>query len=77
MKILNRDAKSVCFDGEDGSYVTVYHTNRGEPFKEGLEFEVFDAEQDLSVTVFLTEYELFSLRNYLNKLTNYEGSKNG
>lgn len=68
MKINDRAAKPVRFEGEDQSFFAVRCSNRGEPYREGVEIEVGYQSGD-SYRAFLTSRELMRLRDYLNAIT--------
>ncbi len=71
MKVkMNMDAAEV-FEGEDGSTLSIYYDNKGEPFREGASFDLQQDNQQ--VRVFLEESETKRLRDVLLKLCPLEG----
>lgn len=59
--------KFLTLSGEEGSTLRVCHSNRGEPYREGVEFD-FDEPEHSSCRVFLERYEAIELRDLLNRL---------
>lgn len=51
------------FESEDGVVFSVRYANRGEPYREGLTFDLTNLEHRIDVGVFLTEYVLRSMRD--------------
>lgn len=66
MKIV--DKTYVRFQGENGDSLSVRHSNRGEPFREGIEFSLKNDFTFSQTAVFLEDYEARELRDLLVKL---------
>jgi hypothetical protein len=60
---INREAKPVVFDGEDGSRLSIRGSNRGEPFREVVEFDMECGRDWIGVA--LTESEVRRLHKFL------------
>jgi len=54
------------FKSEEGETLSVYYTNRGEPYREGIEIS-FDNDGQYGPSVFLEDDEAKSLRDLLLK----------
>jgi hypothetical protein len=66
--VQDLDKKSVTFRGEDSSEMRVYHSNRGDPFREGIEVSLDLNGGERGGYVFLEEREALALRDLLNRL---------
>jgi len=60
--------QSATFRGEGGDCLRVHYDNRGDPYREGLTFDLTENEYDHVVSVFLEGFELRQLRDLLNKM---------
>jgi len=58
----------LTLQGEDGATLTFGYENRGDPYREGVEFSVDDPRNGKYVHVFVEEWEAKQLRDVLNKL---------
>lgn len=70
MKIVE-GAKSLVLPGEDGGEMRIHYDNRGEPYREGVTFDVsfgFRDEFDKSVNVFLDRRSGRAVRDLMNRL---------
>lgn len=65
---VDKHKAAVTFHGEEGDHLTARYDNRGGPFREGADFQFYDGGTGDYVNVFLTNYELRELRNFLNRL---------
>jgi hypothetical protein len=63
----NLGTTRVQFIGEEGDKVTVGYSNRGEPYREGIEMDFEQGERTVT-SVFLETREVLELRDLLNKL---------
>ncbi len=68
MKTLNRNAKPLVFKGEGDDELEIRYTNRGEPYREGVEVEWRLSDWRNSVSVFLEVEEMCRLRDKLNEM---------
>lgn len=70
--------RSIVFRGEatlgDTTELRILHTNRGEPFREGIELSL-DTNYANHATIFLDNTEACELRDLLNRLYPVEPSK--
>lgn len=66
------DITRVQFVGEEGNTVTVGYSNRGEPYREGIEMDFEQGERTI-ISVFLETREVLELRDLLNKLYPQKG----
>ena len=62
------DIESVRFRGEDGHELRVTYDNRGEPYREGVQFALDKADGDYGAHLFLEDREARELRDFLNAL---------
>lgn len=63
---INKDQKRIKFEAEEGGSLEIYHTNMGEPFRDGIQM-VLENGPDF-VSLFIEKYEAKRLRDLLNKL---------
>lgn len=66
---VNDNVRRVVFQAEDGRELHVHYDNRGDPYRQGVTFDLIDADSQNSVAVFLEESELRQLRDILNNLS--------
>lgn len=62
------DKTSVRFRAEDGDELVVIHTNRGEPYREGIEVALETGDHRHGPYLFLESREAMELRDLLNRL---------
>ena len=69
MKIMKHGVEVVA-KSEDGGTLRLQYTNRGEPYREGLEVQIMLQEDEWtpSTAIFLDQSELIRFRDALNKL---------
>lgn len=65
---VDTGTKRVEFFGEDGNRFEVYHSNQGEPYREGISMHLGGGEYETFGRVFLEDFEAMRLRDLLNKL---------
>lgn len=68
MKIKRYEIKSLIFREDDNEFVVGY-SNRGEPYRDGLEFSFRDDRLG-SISVLLEDEELEQLYNHIGKFLN-------
>lgn len=66
MKIVSKT--SITFQAEDGHELRVEHSNRGEPFRKGIELSLELPEERYGAHLFLEDCEARKLRDLLNNL---------
>ncbi|ESX17867.1 hypothetical protein X766_15815 [Mesorhizobium sp. LSJC255A00] len=59
---------SVRFRAEDGDELVVAYTNRGEPYREGIQMSLEVSGGDYGGHLFLEDYEAKQLRDLLNRI---------
>lgn len=69
MKTIDRNVKPLVFKGEGEDHLTIRYSNRGEPYREGVEVEwILGNDWGSNVSVFLETEEMKRLRDTLNKM---------
>lgn len=64
MKTSNVDI--IRITGEDGRQLIVHHTNRGDPYSQGFQFDLYSSETyETTVSVYLEDREAIQLRDLL------------
>lgn len=58
--------KFLRFENDDGCQLAVHETNRGEPFRKGIEISI--EERGEALAAFIEDSEAIALRDLLNKL---------
>lgn len=67
MKNIRKINNIVIARGEDGEELKIGYSNRGEPYKQGAEIELFLKDEFSELSVFIEDYELRRLRDSINK----------
>jgi hypothetical protein len=65
--IIRSGEKFLTLAGEEATTMRIRHSNRGEPYREGIDIEVDDPNGG-SVRCFLDDREARSIRDLLNRL---------
>lgn len=68
MEVVDRYKQKVVFKGDDGDEFIVEYDNRGEPYRDGAVFRLYDESYSDERSVFLEESELRELKKVIDKL---------
>ncbi len=68
MKVIDKYKQRITFKGEDGDELNVEYDNRGEPYRDGAVFRLYDENYSDERSVFLEESELRELKKVIDKL---------
>lgn len=74
MKKLNNKAKPIQFNGEDGESLTIYQTNMGEPYRDGISLEFSDEGNCNYYGGFFELSEVRRLHKFLSEYLNEDSN---